>query len=313
MNTTPTPNPNSASAIAHGIAERYAHLKVGEALSYSQCLGDSATASQIASLSKEMQGVWVGCRMLGFVDHDAQCIMQAWQIQSERLGAFDIALWPTNVNDFGMSPFPRHNAFATCPMKLGLYVVLPNSQWVARMAQAGIPAVQLRFKSDDKAAVGKEVAASVAATQGTNTLLFINDHWEEAIAVGAYGVHLGQEDMQEAPLDKIRSAGLRLGLSTHGYKEMLLADSHSPSYIALGAVFPTTLKRMVTEPQGLGRLERYAQLMQNYPLVAIGGIDLERLPAVVKTGVGSVAVVRAITESESPEATAIAFQRAIRP
>ena len=304
---------HSVSDIAHAIAERYANLKAGEAHSYSQCLEDYATTSQIASLSKEMQGVWVGCRMLGFVDHDAQCIMQAWQIQSERLGAFDIALWPTNVNDFGMSPFPRHNAFATCPMKLGLYVVLPNSQWVARMAQAGIPAVQLRFKSDDKAAVAKEVAASVAATQGTNTLLFINDHWEEAIAVGAYGVHLGQEDMQEAPLDKIRSAGLRLGLSTHGYKEMLLADSHSPSYIALGAVFPTTLKRMVTEPQGLGRLERYAQLMQNYPLVAIGGIDLERLPAVVKTGVGSVAVVRAITESESPEATAIAFQRAIRP
>jgi thiamine-phosphate pyrophosphorylase len=181
------------------------------------------------------------------------------------------------------------------------------------MAKAGVPTVQLRFKSDDKATVAKEVAASVAATQGTNTLLFINDHWEEAIAAGAYGVHLGQEDMQEAPLEKIRSAGLRLGLSTHGYKEMLLADRHSPSYIALGAVFPTTLKRMVTAPQGLGRLERYAQLMQNYPLVAIGGIDLERLPAVVKTGVGSVAVVRAITESESPEATAIAFQRAIRP
>ena len=311
MNTTNMHH--SVSDIAHAIAERYANLKASEAHSYSQCLEDYATTSQIASLSKEMQGVWVGCRMLGFVDHDAQCIMQAWQIQSERLGAFDIALWPTNVSDFGMSPFPRHNAFATCPMKLGLYVVLPNSQWVARMAQAGIPAVQLRFKSDDKAAVAKEVAASVAATQGTNTLLFINDHWEEAIAVGAYGVHLGQEDMQEAPLDKIRSAGLRLGLSTHGYKEMLLADRHSPSYIALGAVFPTTLKRMVTEPQGLGRLERYAQLMQNYPLVAIGGIDLERLPAMVKTGVGSVAVVRAITESESPEATAIAFQRAIRP
>lgn len=311
MNTTPTPN--SASANAHGIAERYAQLKVGEILSYSQCSGDSTLIPNMASLSIEMQGVLVGCRMLGFVEQDAQCIVHAWQTQSERLGAFNITLWPTQPSDFSMSAFPRDNAFAPCPKQLGLYAVLPNAEWIARMAQAGIPTVQLRFKSDDKAAVAKEVAASVAATQGTNTLLFINDHWEEAIAVGAYGVHLGQEDMQEAPLDKIRSAGLRLGLSTHGYKEMLLADSHSPSYIALGAVFPTTLKRMVTEPQGLGRLERYAQLMQNYPLVAIGGIDLERLPAVVKTGVGSVAVVRAITESESPEATAIAFQRAIRP
>ena len=308
-----TPTPNSASAIAHGIAERYAHLKVGETLSYSQCSGNSVLISNIASLSLEMQGVFVGCRMLGFVEHDTQCIVHTWQTQSERLGAFDIALWPTNASDFGMSAFPRENGFAPCPMQLGLYAVLPNALWIARMAKAGVPTVQLRFKSDDKAAVAKEVAASVAATQGTNTLLFINDHWEEAIAAGAYGVHLGQEDMQEAPLEKIRSAGLRLGLSTHGYKEMLLADRYSPSYIALGAVFPTTLKRMVTEPQGLGRLERYAQLMQNYPLVAIGGIDLERLPAVVKTGVGSVAVVRAITESESPEATATAFQQVIRP
>jgi len=311
MNNTPTSN--SALAIAHGIAERYAHLKVGEALSYSQCSGNSVLIPNIASLSLEMQGVLVGCRMLGFVEHDAQCIVHAWQTQSERLGAFDIALWPTNASDFGMSAFPRENGFAPCPIQLGLYAVLPNALWIARMAKAGVPTVQLRFKSDDKAAVAKEVAASVKATQGTNTLLFINDHWEEAIAAGAYGVHLGQEDMQEAPLEKIRSAGLRLGLSTHGYKEMLLADSHSPSYIALGAVFPTTLKRMVTAPQGLGRLERYAQLMQNYPLVAIGGIDLERLPAVVKTGVGSVAVVRAITESESPEATATAFQQVIRP
>lgn len=311
MNTTPTPN--SASANAHGIAERYAHLKVGEALSYSQCSGDSTLIPNTASLSIEMQGVLVGCRMLGFVEHDAQCIVHAWQTQSERLGAFDIAQWPIQPSDFGMSAFPRDSVFAPCPKQLGLYAVLPNAEWIARMAQAGISTVQLRFKSNDKAAVAKEVAVSVAATRGTNTLLFINDHWEEAIAAGAYGVHLGQEDMQEAPLEKIRSSGLRLGLSTHGYKEMLLADRHSPSYIALGAVFPTTLKRMVTEPQGLGRLERYAQLMQNYPLVAIGGIDLERLPAVVKTGVGSVAVVRAITESESPEATAIAFQRAIRP
>jgi thiamine-phosphate pyrophosphorylase len=307
MNTMPIAN--SASDIAHAIAERYAHLKVGDARSYSQCAGDSALIPNIASLAMEMQGVLIGCRMLGFVEHDAQCIMHAWQTQSKRLGAFDIALWPTQTNDFGMSSSPRANTFAPCPMQLGLYAVLPDAQWVARMAQAGVTTVQLRFKSDDKAAVAKEVAAAVAAVENTNTLLFINDHWEEAIAQGAYGVHLGQEDMQEAPIEKIRAAGLRLGLSTHGYAEMLLADRYSPSYIALGAVFPTTLKRMQTAPQGLGRLERYVQLMRHYPLVAIGGIDLQRLPDVMKTGVGSVAVVRAITESESPEKTALLFQQ----
>ncbi len=310
MNTTR--HHPSVSDIAQAIAIRYDHLKVGEGLTYSQCMGDATVTQRSASLSMDMQGVLAGCRMLGFVEHDAQCIMHAWQTQSERLGAFDIALWPSHPSDFGISPFPRSNAFAPCAKQLGLYAVLPNAQWVSRMAQAGVPTVQLRFKSDDKAAVLKEIAASVAAVQGTNTLLFINDHWEEAIAAGAYGVHLGQEDMQEASLEKIRSAGLRLGLSTHGYAEMLLADRHSPSYIALGAVFPTTLKRMVTAPQGLGRLECYAHLMQSYPLVAIGGIDLDRLPTVLKTGVGSVAVVRAITESESPENTVIAFQQSMQ-
>jgi len=303
-----TPSHLSACDIAHAIADQYAQLQVGEKLSFSQCLGELQPTANLANLSIEMQGVLIGCRMLGFVAHDAQCIMQAWQAQSERLGVFDNGLWPFNPNDFGMLPLPRKKAFPPCPNRLGLYAVLPNAQWVARMAQAGVPTVQLRFKSDDKAAVAKEVTAAVNAVQGTNTLLFINDHWQEAIAAGAYGVHLGQEDMQEAPLEKIRSAGLRLGLSTHGYVEMLLADSHSPSYLALGAVFPTTLKRMVTAPQGLGRLERYAQLLHSYPLVAIGGIDADRLPAVMKTGVGSIAVVRALIEAESPEATAVGFQ-----
>ncbi|MBU6223709.1 MAG: thiamine phosphate synthase [Burkholderiales bacterium] len=305
MNTTSLHH--SVFEIAHAIADRYAHLKVGEDLSYAKCLADATATPSFAELSLHMQGIKLGCRLLGFVEHDAQCIMLAWQSQTQRLGSFDISVWPSNPSDFGMSSFPRKNAFAPCPNQLGLYAVLPDAQWVYRMAQAGVPTVQLRFKSDDKAAIAKEVAAAVTAVQGTNSLLFINDHWQEAIAAGAYGVHLGQEDMQEASLEKIRTAGLRLGLSTHGYAEMLLADRHSPSYMALGAVFPTTLKRMVTAPQGLGRLERYAQLMKAYPLVAIGGIDLEQLPAVVKTGVGSVAVVRAIIASESPEATAQAF------
>ena len=143
--------------------------------------------------------------------------------------------------------------------------------------------------------------------QGTGALLFINDHWQAAIAAGAYGVHLGQEDMADAPIQTIRAAGLRLGLSTHGYAEMLKADAHSPSYMALGAVYPTTLKRMATAPQGAGRLKRYAALMGHLPLVAIGGIDEAKLPEVMASGVGSVAMVRQLIASPTPEATAAAL------
>jgi thiamine-phosphate pyrophosphorylase len=213
------------------------------------------------------------CMAMNFIEADAECLARAWQAQTERLGRFDATLWPAAPVDFGMQPLPaarRPDAFAPCPRRLGLYAVLPD-----------------------------------AKVRGTSALLFINDHWRAAIAAGAYGVHLGQEDLDALSPDElaqIRAAGVRMGVSTHGYAEMVRADAVSPSYIAMGAVFPTTLKRMATAPQGLARLDAYAKLTSQYAQVAIGGIDAERLPAVLATGVGSVAMVRAIIAADDPEA-----------
>jgi thiamine-phosphate pyrophosphorylase len=246
----------------------------------------------------EYQSAWLGSRSLGFIAKDAACIAHAWQAQSLRLQSFDASLWPCHAQDFGMSLAVDTPSFAPCPDKLGLYAVVPDAQWVQKVVQLGVPTVQLRFKSDDPRAISQQITQSVKAVAGTPSLLFINDHWQQAMDAGAYGVHLGQEDMQEAPLEALRSSGLRLGLSSHGYSEMLAAYAWRPSYMAMGAVFPTTLKKMQTSPQGLGRLTQYVQLMQHTPLVAIGGIDLHSLPAVMQSGVGSAAVVRAITGSE---------------
>jgi thiamine-phosphate pyrophosphorylase len=251
------------------------------------------------------------CLALGFIEPDAECLANAWQAMTERTGHFNASAWPDEPADFGMRPWPRQEAFAACPHKLGLYAVLPDAAWVARMVRAGVPTVQLRFKSDDTRAIEREVNAAVQAVQGTGALLFINDHWQAAIAAGAYGVHLGQEDLELADLQAIRAAGLRLGLSSHGYAEMLRADRFSPSYLAMGAVFPTTLKRMMTAPQGTGRLSAYARLMRDCPLVAIGGIDRSTLPDVLGSGVGSVAVVRALVAAEQPEAMAASLQAVI--
>lgn len=268
---------------------------------------DQARHAADATLPWEQAAVLQACRRLGFIERDAACISQAWHRQTTRTGRFDPGAWPDQPADFGLQSWPRHEAFASCPQQLGLYAVLPDAAWVARMARAGVPTVQLRFKSDDRHAIRREVEAAVRAVEGTASLLFINDHWEEAMAAGAYGLHLGQEDLADAPLERIRASGIRLGVSTHGYAEMLLADRVSPSYLALGAVFPTTLKRMATAPQGTGRLHAYARLMQRYPLVAIGGIDLGKLPDVLSSGVGSVAVVRAITAADHPEQAAREF------
>ena len=248
---------------------------------------------------------------LGFIAIDAECVANAWQKMVERTGQFVAETWPDMAADFVLRSWPRIDAFAPCPHKLGLYAVLPDAAWVARMARAGVPTVQLRFKSDDPQAIEHEVRAAVKAVQGTGTLIFINDHWQAAIDAGAYGVHLGQEDMDVADLPAIRAAGLRLGLSSHGYAEMVLADRWSPSYIAMGAVFPTTLKRMVTAAQGTGRLQAYAHLMRDYPLVAIGGIDSTNMPQILSSGVGSVAVVRALVADENPEKMADQLQAMI--
>ncbi len=253
----------------------------------------------------------LACQRLGFIDSDAQVVALAWQQQTLRIRSFDAKAWPCKPMDFGMTSWPRPDAFAACPKQLGLYAVLPDARWIARMARAGVPTVQLRFKSDDQNAIQYEVQAAVKAVLGTESLLFINDHWRAAIDAGAYGVHLGQEDLEVAQLDTIRQAGLRLGLSSHGYAEMLKADALSPSYIAMGAVYATTLKRMVTPPQGPGRLQAYASLMRDYPLVAIGGIDEARMEDALVSGVGSIAVVRALVGADNPEVQATRLSQLI--
>ncbi|MDE2413948.1 MAG: thiamine phosphate synthase [Comamonadaceae bacterium] len=255
------------------------------------------------------------CSTLGFIAQDAECLARAWAAQTRRLGAFDAARWPDAPEDFGLQPRPHGAPFTPCPERLGLYAVLPDAAWVGRMARAGVPTVQLRFKSDDAAAIAREVRSAVQAVQGTPALLFINDHWREAIAAGAYGVHLGQEDLdalRPEELQTLRASGLRLGVSTHGYAEMLRADAASPSYIAMGAVFPTTLKKMATVPQGVARLAAYARLMRGYPQVAIGGIGLAQFPEVLATGVASVAVVRALVNAAQPEAAAAQLMHALQ-
>lgn len=250
-------------------------------------------------------------RALGFIEADAECVALAWRARTERTGEFDAGAWPDDPVDFGLAPHPRADAFAACPKALGLYAVLPDAAWVGRMARVGVPTVQLRFKSADPAAVQREVDIAVEAVRGTGARLFINDHWQAAIRAGAYGVHLGQEDIDSADLAAIRSEGLRLGLSTHGYAEMLRVDQLNPSYIAMGAVYPTNLKVMPTVPQGPGRLAVYAHLMRDHALVAIGGIDAGRLPEVLASGVGSVAVVRALVAASQPEAVAAQWRALI--
>jgi hydroxymethylpyrimidine kinase/phosphomethylpyrimidine kinase/thiamine-phosphate diphosphorylase len=112
-------------------------------------------------------------------------------------------------------------------------------------------------------------------------------------------VHLGQEDLDDASVEAIAAAGLRLGVSTHAWSELARAHAIAPSYIAIGPIYSTTTKEMRFGPQGLQQLSQWLQVvMPTYSMVAIGGIDLQRAVEVHKTGVGSVALVSAITKAK---------------
>jgi thiamine-phosphate pyrophosphorylase len=285
--------------LADQIAERHRSLQIGPPHAPSAC-----ARPEDAALPAVARAAIAAARSLGFVEPDAAVVAGAWQARHARTGHTDPAVWPDEPVDFGLAVPPRAEAFAPCPQALGLYVVVPDAATLGPLARAGVPTLQLRFKSADTARVREQVRAAVQAVQGTGALLFVNDHWQIAIDEGAYGVHLGQEDLDTADLGAIRAAGLRLGLSTHGYAEMLRADRIGPSYVAMGAVYATTLKDMPSAPQGPGRLRVYARLMRHHPLVAIGGIDEARLAEVLPSGVGSVAVVRAVVGAADPPAAA---------
>lgn len=187
--------------------------------------------------------------------------------------------------------------FPPVPFRLGLYPVVDSVTWIERLLQAGVKTLQLRIKDKRDEDVEPDVANAIALGRRYDARLFINDYWQLAIKHQAYGVHLGQEDLETTDLSAIRNAGLRLGVSTHDDMEIDVALAARPSYIALGHVFPTQTKQMPSAPQGLEQLTRHIERLADYPTVAIGGINLERVPAVLKTGVGSVAVVSAITQA----------------
>ncbi len=198
--------------------------------------------------------------------------------------------------------------FAPLTHPIGFYPVVPTAAWVERLLGWGVRTIQLRIKAADHtpANIAVEVIAAIEAGNAVSgAQVFINDHWQLALSGGAYGVHLGQEDLDTADIEALRNAGIRLGLSTHTPAELARAKAVQPSYLAIGPIYPTTLKVMPYEPVGLENLQEWAKQAAPYPVVAIGGISLERMPGVLACGVDGVAVVSAVTLAADPHQAAL--------
>ncbi|ATO35725.1 thiamine phosphate synthase [Dickeya dianthicola] len=205
-----------------------------------------------------------------------------------------------------------NRAFPTTDAQLGLYPVVDSVEWIERLLGAGVHTIQLRIKDQPADQAEPDIIRAIALGRRYQARLFINDYWQLAVKHQAYGVHLGQEDLDTADLGAIHAAGLRLGVSTHDTAELARAVAISPSYIALGHIFPTQTKAMPSTPQGLAALTRQVQqLAGRFPTVAIGGISIDRAPAVLETGVGGIAVVSDITQAADWRAATATLLRLI--
>lgn len=182
------------------------------------------------------------------------------------------------------------------------YPIVDDAAWVARVTNAGAKLVQLRMKSSDDAHIRTQIAQARDICAKAGAQLVVNDDWQAAIDLKCTYVHLGQGDLDMADVPALRRAGIRLGLSTHDHAELDRALSFDPDYVALGPIYPTLLKQMPWAPQGLERISEWKRLVGAKPLVAIGGLTLERIPGVLAAGADSVAVVTDIVRAADPEA-----------
>lgn len=263
---------------------------------------------------------------LGYPDADALVWAKMATVRALQLaypagqGAGPVAPQPRFQLDAALLPglsLPGQAALPDAPFtplrepELGVYAVVDSADWVARVLAAGVRTVQLRIKDAAHPQLRQQIAASIRAADEAGAQLFINDHWKLALELGAYGVHLGQEDLQTADLPALQRAGLRLGLSSHAPWEVCRALAVRPSYIACGPIRETDSKAMPWRPQGFGNLAYWAGLLP-LPVVAIGGLDADGVERAARAGAASAAVIRALTQAADLQAAADALHAAWR-
>ena len=199
------------------------------------------------------------------------------------------------------------------PPHNGLYGIVPTAPQLALAMDAGMQCMQLRHKGKED--LQAHLASSLSQALRSGVQVFINDHWREALdlleaqaagtALGAVGLHLGQEDLLAlSPTEQERLLSARsrvmLGLSSHSLWELARAAGCGASYIACGPVQATTTKDMPWRPQGEHNL-RWWVANSPAPVVGIGGLlTLDDLARFANCGAAALCVVRALTEAHEP-------------
>jgi len=182
-----------------------------------------------------------------------------------------------------------------------VYPIVDSATWVERLAGLGVRLMQLRIKERSPETVLDEIRTARICSEAAGVQLVVNDYWQFALEAGCDFVHLGQGDLESADVAALRRAGVRIGVSTHDERELERALVVAADYVALGPIYPTLLKVMPWQPQGLARIGEWKRRVGTTPLVAIGGLTVERLAEVFAAGADVAAVVTDIVRAAHPE------------
>lgn len=170
--------------------------------------------------------------------------------------------------------------------------------------------IQLRDKGGDLRSLYGEALAIRDLCRRQGALFIVNDRLDLALAVEADGVHLGQDDLPPRLARPLLRPGMLLGVSTHSVEEARAAESAGADYIGFGPVYPTQIRGKARPAVGTEAI-RAVKAAVKIPLLAIGGITLERVPAVMAAGADGVAVISAIVGSGDIAGACRAFLQAI--
>lgn len=184
------------------------------------------------------------------------------------------------------------------------YLIVDDAAWLPRLLPVGVKLVQLRVKDRPMAEIREQVILAKSLCAKAGACLIVNDYWRLALDESCDFVHLGQTDLDDADVPALKRAGVRIGISTHSHEELDRALSFDPDYVALGPIYPTSLKVMPWAPQGLERIAEWKRRIAPIPLVAIGGLTVERSPLVFEAGADSAAVVSDVLRHANPETRA---------
>ncbi len=205
------------------------------------------------------------------------------------------------------------------PFDLGVYLVTDRPallgrdllEVVAAAVAGGASLVQLREKAAATREFVELARAVLAVTRPRGVPLLVNDRLDVALAAGADGVHVGQDDMHPADVRALLGPDALIGLSVTGEAETRAAAGLPVDYLGAGPVFATATKKDAGAPQGLAGLSRMVALAE-VPVVAIGAITLANAASVLATGVAGLAVVSAVCSAADPAVAAAALRRIVR-